>query len=195
MIHLRQLPWILASTSKRRQELMRQLNVQFRVESPSNVQELREPPANEKPETMAQINATLKAQAIANKYPQDVILGADTIVVLDGIVYNKPATFEEATKMLKTLSGHQHSVFTAVRILCSELKINHLICDESRVTFQPMSNADIQQYYQKVYPLDKAGGYAIQEALTQQFAHYDGDLTTIIGLPVKRLLTWLDSVQ
>ena len=120
-----------------------------------------------------------------------MVLGADTIVVLDNQVLNKPRDLQEACQMLEKLSGRTHSVFTAV---CCRYKVfSYQFYDESRVSFSQLTEDQIDTYVKAVHPLDKAGAYAIQEPITQSIAHYEGSLNNIIGLPTEKLLAILQN--
>ncbi len=183
-------PWILASTSPRREKLLREIVPNFKICNP-DVQEYRSAHAGEAPLTVCQKNAQLKAAQVSKQFPEYMVLGADTIVVLDNQVLNKPRDLQEACQMLEKLSGRTHSVFTAV---CCRYKVfSYQFYDESRVSFSQLTEDQIDTYVKAVHPLDKAGAYAIQEPITQSIAHYEGSLNNIIGLPTEKLLAILQN--
>lgn len=144
------------------------------------------------PREMVAHNAALKADWVAARHPDAIVLGADTTVFIDRTVLNKPRDGAEARAMLRRLSGRTHIVFTglAVRRARDGLKLDQGVASE--VTFKPLDEATIELYLSRVHTLDKAGGYAIQERPDLIIAGYTGSLTNIVGLPVeemKQLLT------
>jgi len=180
---------ILASASPRRRELLAELGVAFDVIT-AQVTEHEDPTTD--PRVMVAHNAALKADWVAARHPEAFVLGADTTVFIDGHALNKPQDGAEARAMLRRLSGRAHTVFTgiALRRLKDGLKID--TGEASEVTFKVIDEATIEAYLAKVHTLDKAGGYAIQEAPELIIASQTGSLTNIVGLPVdtvKQILT------
>jgi len=180
---------ILASASPRRRELLSQLGVPFEIVV-ADVTEHEDPATD--PRVMVAHNAGLKADWVASRHPDSVVLGADTTVFLDGKAINKPRDLAEARSMLRRLSGREHTVFTgvAVRRKSTGLRIDEGIA--SRVTFKPFGDLVIEDYIRRVNTLDKAGAYSIQEHSEMIVASYQGSLTNIMGLPMeatKQILT------
>ena len=180
---------ILASASPRRRELLAELGVAFDVVV-ADVTEHEE--ASTDPRIMVARNAALKADWVAARYPDAIVLGADTTVFIDGQALNKPADAAEARAMLRRLSGRTHTVFTglAVRRGRDGLAIDDRAASE--VTFKLLDEATIETYLSRVNTLDKAGGYAIQEQSGLIVAGYRGSFSNIIGLPLettKQILT------
>jgi septum formation protein len=180
---------ILASSSPRRRELLAQLEVPFEV-VPAEVTEHEAHDAN--PRAMVQHNAALKAEWVAARHPEALVLGADTTVFIDNTVLNKPRNVEDARRMLRMLSGRTHTVFTglAVRRGRDGLRLDQGVASE--VTFKELDETVIARYLETVHTLDKAGGYAIQEQGDLIVAGYRGSLTNIVGLPLaetKQFLT------
>jgi septum formation protein len=180
---------ILASASPRRRELLAQLGVPFEVVV-ADVTEHEE--ASTDPRVMVAHNAALKADWVAARQPDALVLGADTAVFAGDVVLNKPRDLAEARAMLRRLSGCTHTVFTglALRRGSDGLKIDETVTSE--VTFRPLDEAVIATYLARVNPLDKAGGYAIQEHGDLIVAGHRGSFTNIIGLPLettKQILT------
>jgi septum formation protein len=180
---------ILASASPRRRELLGQLGVAFDVVV-AEVVEHEE--ASTDPRVMVAHNSALKAEWVAARYPDSLVLGADTTVFIDGAALNKPSGGLEARAMLRQLSGRTHTVFTglAVRRSSDGLRIDDGVASE--VTFNVLTETVIEHYLSLVNTLDKAGGYAIQEHSDLLGAQYRGSFTNIIGLPVettKQILT------
>ncbi len=180
---------VLASASPRRRELLAQLGVPFDV-IVADVTEHEE--ASTDPRVMVAHNAALKADWVAARQPDALVLGADTTVFLDGQALNKPRDAADARAMLRRLSGRTHTVFTglAVRRGRDGLKLDDGAASE--VTFKPLTDAAIETYLARVNTLDKAGGYAIQEHGDLIVAGHRGSFTNIIGLPLettKQILT------
>ncbi|HEY1107133.1 MAG TPA: Maf family protein, partial [Opitutaceae bacterium] len=152
--------FILASASPRRRELLGQLGVPFEVVV-ADVVEHEE--ASTDPRVMVAHNAALKADWVSARYPDALVLGADTTVFIDNHALNKPRDGAEARAMLRRLSGRTHTVFTglAVRRGSDGLKIDDGVASE--VTFKVFGDDVIEAYLAKVHTLDKAGGYGIQE--------------------------------
>lgn len=182
-------PLILASASPRRKELLAQLGVTFRVEV-ARVTEHEDSATD--PRAMVAHNAALKADWVAAVHPEAIVLGADTTVFIDGAALNKPVDLAEARAMLRRLSGRTHTVFTglAVRCTATELRIDEGVATD--VTFKPLDDATIDAYLARVNPLDKAGGYGVQEHGDMIVAGHRGSFTNIVGLPLeatKQILT------
>ncbi len=180
---------ILASASPRRRELLAQLGFAFDVIVADVVE--HEDPATD-PRVMVAHNAALKADFVAGRHPEAVVLGADTTVFLDGEAINKPRDLDEARAMLRRLSGKVHTVFTgvAVRHLARKLVIDRGV--SSQVEFKPFGDSVIEEYVTRVNTLDKAGAYSIQEATELIIAGYQGSFSNIMGLPMeatKQILT------
>lgn len=177
-------PFILASASPRRRELLRGLGIDFRVEV-APVEEWE--PAEADPAQMVAQNAAHKAAAVAAVWPEARVLGADTTVALDGQLLHKPADLAEARRMLHRLSGRRHEVFTSVSLQCRAEGLERTFVEQSAVLFRDLDEPTIEAYFSVVDPLDKAGAYGIQEGRELIIATYIGSLTNIMGLPVERL--------
>ncbi len=178
---------ILASQSPRRRELLAREGLSFRVEV-RETEELHD--ATLPPEELCARNAAAKAEAVAAEFPQDTVIGADTLVFIDGEPLGKPADVAEAVAMLTRLQGCRHSVCTAVAVILPGGERRDF-AETTTVRFRPLSAADIRRYLDAVYVLDKAGAYAIQEHGEMIIEGIDGDLDNVIGLPVTRLLSVL----
>lgn len=175
---------ILASGSPRRAELLRQAGLAFKIvnsEAPEiHRQELT---ATE----VSQVNAYRKARAVAKKHPDALVLGADTLVYMDLLVFGKPSTLEEAYGMLEQLQGQTHHVVTAVCLLHLREHRQRLFAVHTEVTFRPLDAVAIRKYLTQVDPLDKAGAYAIQEHGDWLVASLAGSYSNVIGLPIESL--------
>lgn len=176
--------FILASESPRRAELLRQLGLQFKTVA-SNASEIEHEQLTAR--EVAQINAYRKARVVAKKYPDALVLGADTVVHLESALFGKPKTLEEAYEMLEALQGRTHEVVTAVCLLNLRHHQQRIFTDSTHVTFHKLDAVKIRRYLTKVNPLDKAGAYAIQEEGDLLVDRVAGSYTNVVGLPIEKL--------
>jgi septum formation protein len=177
-------PLILASGSPRRAELLRQLGVEFTV-VPSDAQEVHDDQLTAR--EISQLNAYRKARVIAKRFPDALVLGADTLVYLDTTLLGKPANLEDAYRMLSQLSGRTHEVVTALCLLHLRTHRQKLFFESTAVTFRALNAVNIRRYLAKVNPLDKAGAYAIQDEGDLIVERISGSYTNVVGLPVEKL--------
>ena len=188
---LNNLPYniILGSQSPRRQELLHGLDVNFTVNVIAGLEENY--PATLQGEEIPMFLAQQKADAYRNTLtPQDMLITADTIVWLDGIVYGKPKDEADAKKMLRALSGKTHDVITGVCVTTTERQ--ETFAAVSKVTFASFSDDEINYYIEKYQPMDKAGSYGVQEWIGYiGVERIDGSFYNVMGLPVQRLYTLL----
>jgi len=176
-------PIILASKSPRRQELLKLMDLEFRIV----LKEVDESyPDNLKPEEIAVYIAQKKAEAFDEVVGDEVVLTADTIVSVDGHILGKPETVEHAVEMLQMLSGKTHQVITGVCLLYKHKYQSFF--DVSDVSFRHLSDEEIKSYVEKYKPMDKAGSYGIQEwvGLTG-IEKINGSYTNVVGLPTEKL--------
>ena len=183
---------LLASTSPRRSELLRQMGVEFTVFR-NEVPELA--PEHLSPAETAQINAYRKAHATAKKFSDQIVLGADTVVSLGTEVLGKPTDQADAERMLVKLQGRTHQVITGVCLIQQRAHRQRLFFVATAVTFRKLHLGQIRRYLAKIFPFDKAGGYAIQEEGDLIVKHIHGSFTNVIGLPVERLRKELEAWQ
>jgi septum formation protein len=181
---------ILASASPRRLELLRQLALDFEV-VPSETLEVHHEQLTAL--ELAQVNAYRKARSVAKKFPDALVLGADTLVCLDTALFGKPATLEDAYLMLEQLQGHTHQVVTGLCLLHLRNHHQRVLAETTAVTFRALDAVAIRRYLTRVNPLDKAGAYAIQEEGDLLVEKIDGSYTNVVGLPVERLTAELES--
>lgn len=174
---------VLASTSPRRRMLLAEACIDFSVEAPMLAEE-RLNPDYELAEALEAL-ALAKARSVAEKMPQALVMGADTIVCKDGVVLGKPADAEEAARMLRMLSGEKHEVITAVALCCDETGVAATGHAVSEVRFKTLSEEDIQAYIESGEPLDKAGAYGIQGEGGKFVQALEGDYDNVVGLPMK----------
>jgi septum formation protein len=175
---------ILASSSPRRQELLRNAGFVFEV-LPSRIDEGNHPA--EDPVTQTERLAQLKAEEVAQRFaPGDdvVVLGADTVVVLDALPLGKPHTPEQARAMLEKLSGREHQVITGVALLAPGGARRSVAHETTRVVFRPLTRQEIEDYVASGDPLDKAGAYAIQGRAGRFVTRLEGCYFNVMGLPV-----------
>lgn len=181
---------ILASSSPRRAKLLSDAGITFRV-VPSKIVETFD--NHKKPQELVIGLASMKALDVAMQHPQDIILGADTIVVYHDEVLGKPKDKEDAYRMLKMLSGEHHTVYTGVALVkADQIKTFY---SEAEVVMKPLSDIEINNYIQSGEPLDKAGAYAIQGKGSALVESYKGDFLTIVGLPLKDVLEMLETFK
>jgi len=179
-------PIILASASPRRRELLAELGIPFEVRG-AEVDELDERTSPHlSPVDLARENARRKAAAMMRQQPGRWVLGADTVVALDGRIFGKPSSPQQAREFLKTLGGHMHEVITgcALRMPDGGEELFHEV---SRVVFRVLSDEAIERYLATVNVLDKAGGYALQEQGEWIVERVEGSRTNVIGLPTELL--------
>ncbi len=178
---------VLASASPRRQELLRNAGIPFTVQRAS-IDET--PLAGESPRECAERLAREKALAVFQSNPQQYVLGADTIVVVDDIILGKPRDAEDAARMLRLLSGRTHAVITGVCVVgpvASQWSVashTQTASETTLVTMGEISSDEIRDYIATGEPMDKAGAYAIQGVASRWIPRVEGDYSNVVGLPV-----------
>ncbi len=175
---------ILASASPRRSELLGHLEVEFQVLPGTAVEVAHE---HLSPWEVCQLNAHRKARVVAKRIPDALVLGADTLVFLETAILGKPATPAEARDMLARLQGRTHQVVTGVCLVHLREHRERIFAVSTDVTFLPLSGAQISDYLSRINPLDKAGGYAIQEHGELIISEISGSYSNVVGLPLERL--------
>jgi septum formation protein len=173
---------VLASSSPRRRQLLELIGVPF-MARPAEIDEQRR--ANEAPVEYALRTALEKAQTVARRGLGLPVLGADTVVELEGQVLGKPADRDEAIEMLRRLSDRVHEVHTALAVSVGDRSQG--LIDTARVRFAPLSSDVIQWYVDTGEPMDKAGAYAVQGAGGMLVTSVEGSPHTVVGLPIHRL--------
>lgn len=184
---LKEFPYklILGSASPRRQELLKSLGFEF-LNKPVKVDETNWPKDLETQEIPLYL-AELKANAYEDELKEDeLLITADTIVWCEGKVFNKPVNYAEGTKMLETLSGRMHEVFTAVCLKSANKQTTFF--DVSKVYFKKLKSEEIEYYLTNYSPYDKAGGYGVQDWIGYiGIDKIEGSFYNVMGLPVKDL--------
>jgi septum formation protein len=173
---------ILASQSPRRKELLQQLNLTFSIQKSDADETIVE---RLKPEDFVLELAKRKAVIIAKQYPNDYVIGSDTIVTYGDEILEKPGNNEEAIKMLEMLSGRTHSVYTGVAIFYKGEQT--IFYEKTDVTFWELSKEEINSYIESGEPFDKAGGYGIQGLGAMFVKEIKGDYYTVVGLPLSKV--------
>lgn len=177
---------ILASASPRRKEMLQLMGYVFTVEKSDAEENI----AHCAPEEYVKRLARLKAEDVAKRHPYDCVLGADTIVYLDGEILGKPRDEKDAFRMLSLLSGRTHSVHTGVALLAKDKEICFAECTE--VTFKTLQPREIWDYIATGEPMDKAGAYGIQGPASALVAGVKGCYFNVIGLPNQRVYSALE---
>jgi len=176
---------ILASQSPRRSELLQHAGIPF-LSRPANVDEVVL--AGESPESYVKRVAEEKAIAV-EAGPEDIVLGADTVVVIDGQILGKPRDEADALRMLEALSGREHIVLTGICLRRATETI--LDIAETRVWFLPLTQREMQEYVATMEPMDKAGAYAIQGLASKFIRQIEGSYTNVVGLPIELVYQYL----
>lgn len=170
---------ILASASPRRRELLTQINCKYKVIT-SNAEEVMEDNLN--PEELVAENASRKAMAVAKEYGELPVLGADTVVAMNGHVLGKPVDEADAVRMLSMLQGNTHQVSTGIAFVVNGKVWKTAVTTE--VTFAPMSAEEIDGYIATGEPMDKAGAYGIQGRAAAFVKEIKGSYSNVVGLPL-----------
>jgi len=183
-------PLILASASPRRAELLRQLKLEFEV-VPSAAKEVFDDHLS--PLELCQLNAHRKARAVAKKIPDALVLGADTLVFLSQKIFGKPADKDQAKDMLMQLQGKTHQVVTGVSLIHLRSHAERIFAVSTDVLFRSLTSQQIDEYLEKINPLDKAGAYAIQENGELVVSEISGSFSNVVGLPIEKVQSELEA--
>ena len=176
---------VLASGSPRRREILSDLGIKFRVEISGADESI---PEGTSPDLAVRRLSLLKAADVAKNQPENaLVIGADTVVVSDGEILGKPTDEEDAVKMLKSLSGREHSVLTGISALRRSDGKGVSVFEETKVRFRKLSEEEILKYVKTGEPMDKAGAYGIQGLGSLLIEKIDGDYFNVVGLPACRL--------
>ena len=185
-------PLILASQSPRRKLLLRQIGLKFTVRPSAVPENLLD---HETPEHNAKRIALTKAMKIAQSSKRGIVIGADTIVVLHGKILGKPRSHGEAKRMLRTLSGKRHTVYTGFALVDVETHKRIVDIEKTRVWFRKLSEEEIEEYVASGSPMDKAGAYGIQDDYGAVFVErVEGCFYNVVGFPLTRFYKALQSM-
>lgn len=182
---------ILASTSSRRQEILKKANIPFAILPPDMDEEAFD---KSDPKSMVCELAKNKALSVLNKVnDDDIVLGVDTIVYIDNVVLGKPADRADAKKMMQMLSGRKHSVISGVCLIGKNgfIKNFHV---ETEVVFNKLDENEIEDYINTDEPYDKAGGYAIQGLASKFIAGINGCYYNVMGLPLSEIYSVIKNI-
>lgn len=180
---------ILASASPRRRELLSRFGVPFLID-PADGPEI--PPADTDPAGTVMALSEAKARHTALRHPEDLVIGADTVVELEGEILGKPRDEEDAFRMLRALSGREHRVYTGVALVRGETSLTE--AEMTRVFFRSMTDREIRAYIATGEPMDKAGAYGYQGVAGLFVERIDGDYFNVVGLPLCRLGHMLETM-
>ena len=175
---------ILASGSPRRQELIQLVTTQITIQTKDVIEVIDE---GLSPQENVQNLAKLKAMAVAKEHPEELVIGADTVVCFNGEIMGKPKSEEDAKRMLRTLSGKTHEVCTGVALIKKEDKLVETFVETTYVTMKDLTDEEIEYYVRTGEVMDKAGSYAIQGKGALYVSRIEGDYYNVVGLPVHRL--------
>jgi len=182
---------VLASASPRRHELLGMIGIAHEVD-PADIDESVR--AGESDTAYAMRLATEKGLAVAARHPDALVIAADTIVVVDGEIFGKPADQADACRMLRVLSGRTHVVRTAVAVVLDAGRRMECTVESTRVTFRDLDDREIAAYVATGEPMDKAGAYGIQGYGATIVERVDGDYFTVMGLALRQLVSLLERV-
>lgn len=179
---------ILASTSPRRRELLALLKVPFETAAPAFVEELR---TDVTADRLVSLHAEGKARSCADRFPDALVLGSDTLITLDGALLGKPRDAEDARAILWRLRGREHRVLTGVALLGPGGGTLDAGVEQVRVWMRPYTRGEVERYVRSGECRDKAGAYAIQGAGRTLVDRLEGDYTATVGLPLRRVVGML----
>ncbi|MCR4611972.1 MAG: Maf family protein [Lachnospiraceae bacterium] len=172
---------ILASGSPRRKEILQKYNLDFTIE----ISDVDETHSDMSPAQLVEDLSYKKAMAVFNNHPEDIVIGADTVVAFNDEIFEKPIDDDDAYRMINLLQGDCHQVYTGVTI-CSP---NNIVTfsEKTDVYVRDMNDYDIREYISSGEGNDKAGSYAIQGIFSKYIDRYEGDYENVVGLPGKRV--------
>ncbi len=184
-------PFILASASPRRSSLLRSVGLAFDVIPSGTGEELDPSEPRPSPDALVKQWAEEKALAVSRIHPDRWVLSADTMVVLGGTVFGKPADADEAVLMLRRLSGRTHEVMTGVCLMHSKRRVKRIQSVVTGVVFKDLTREEVLSYVATGEPLDKAGAYGIQGIGAFLVRRISGSYTNVVGLPLCETLEWM----
>lgn len=174
---------ILASSSPRRQELLKKIGLSFTVKKSSVNEHFN---LKLKPHLFAEHWAEKKAKNVSKKSKNSIIISADTIVTLDGMILGKPTDKKDNIRMLKKLSGRMHEVITGVTIYYEKLNIISTFNSKTKIFFYKINDNEIVRYIENEKPSDKSGGYGIQDSIAKYIKKIDGCYYNVVGFPLSK---------
>lgn len=178
-------PLILASSSPRRREILELLKIPFIPETARDF--LEHPQDAFSAEELALENALGKAEDVAKRYPSGFVLGVDTLGILEGAILEKPKDQEDAKRMLSSMQGKIHTIYSGIVVIDTETGQKKTALEKTEVEFAPMTSQEIERYLEKEYVLDKSGSYAAQGLMSLFIRSFKGDFWNVVGLPMARI--------
>ena len=182
---------VLASSSPRRQQILRDLGLDFVLASPVHFEELL---VGLGPKELVCHNALGKAREAAKEYKDAIIIGCDTVIVFGDEVLGKPLTPEKAKSILTRLSGNYHSVVSGLGVINTKTHREFVGYEETKVKFRNLAEKEIDDYIESGEPLDKAGAYGIQERGGAFVEEIEGSFSSVVGLPKELLIKFLSEL-
>jgi len=182
----------LASSSIRRQQILKEMGLDFVVSHPVKYKEKL---SGLDPEVLVCHNALGKAMEVGEKYRNSIIIGCDTIVAFNNEILGKPLTPDNANVMLMKLSGNYHSVFSGLAVIDMQKNKELVGYDKTEVKFKDLSEKEINEYVESGEPLDKAGAYGIQECGGAFVESVKGSFSNVVGLPKELLIRFLEELE
>ena len=180
---------ILASTSPRRRELLALLGITFEIIAPA-AEEIPSPDLSPREQTKQ--FALDKALSIARRHPDDLVLGSDTVIEIDGTLVGKPRDLDDARTMLRLLRGRSHHVHTAVALIHEAAYVTHVRVETALVRMKAFTDQELGRYLETGESLGKAGAYSIQGEAARFIESIEGDYPTIVGLPLRQTADLLE---
>lgn len=174
---------ILASGSPRRKELLEQIGVEFEIHKAEGEETI----TSSIPEEAVKELSMQKAREVSGKCDGDIIIGADTVVAVDGQILGKPVDRADAMRMLRLLQGKEHQVITGVTVILKETGKTVSFAEVTKVHVFPVTEEQMERYLETGEPMDKAGAYGIQGRFAVYVSGIEGDYNNVVGLPVGRL--------
>lgn len=182
----------LASSSPRRRQILKDMDLDFIVSHPVKYKEKL---SGLDPEVLVCHNALGKAKKVAEKYKNSIIIGCDTIVTFNKEIFGKPLTSDNAKVMLMQLSGNYHTVLSGLAVIDMQKNRELVGCDKTEVKFKDLSEKEINDYVESGEPLDKAGAYGIQESGGGFVESIEGSFSNVVGLPKELLTRFLEELK
>jgi len=183
---------ILASSSPRRQQILKELCLNFTVSPPVDFEEKLN---GAEPEALVCENALGKAREVARLHTDSIIIGCDTLIIINYEIFGKPLTSEKAYVMLRKLSGNYHSVLSGLAVIDTKKNKELVECEKTEVKFKDLSESEIRDYVESGEPLDKAGAYGIQGCGEKFVEEVKGSYSSVIGLPKELLVRFLSELR
>ena len=185
-------PFVLASSSPRRKRILEGLELEFTIEPPDVPEDALD---GETPDDHVTRLALAKASEVAERHETGTVLGADTVILLDGNILGKPADAQDARRMLRTTRGRWHEVFTGVGLVRCSDGVSVTGYERTRVLMRELTDEEVDDYVAGGEPLDKAGSYGIQECGAAVVDRVEGCFYNVVGLPVALMCRMLEELS